>query len=382
MGDGRATQQGVAVVCGRLWGNAAVENRARLEIRSFRDAGLPVEVLTQQPVDDHARAAWPDLVALPPVISEPGRAAAGRTFTKLLALVSATGRFLGGARGRRVHTVVSHSEAGVVGALWWRWRCRGRLVYVCHTGPRPKGAGLPRRYRLLAHLVHELLEWVALRAADLVVCPAPSSRDHYATRRPSKPTIALVNPVDLDRFSPEDSVLRDIDVLFVGRLAEEKGPAVLLEALVASAVPRRTVVAGQGSERARLETLAARCPGSVELPGVVPNEDLPSWYRRARVVVVPSFTEAAGMVPVEAMASGTPVVASSVGGLVDTVIDGENGWLVPPGDSVALATVLDRVLADDDLLASVGGAAHQSVGRFDAHTFGPRAIAAYGLDRA
>jgi glycosyltransferase involved in cell wall biosynthesis len=73
------------------------------------------------------------------------------------------------------------------------------------------------------------------------------------------------------------------------------------------------------------------------------------------------------------------VVASRVGGLVDTVTDGESGWLVPPGDPVALAAVLDRVLADDQLLARVAHAAHATVARFDAGTFGPRAVAAYGL---
>ena len=229
--------------------------------------------------------------------------------------------------------------------------------------------------------MHESLEWVALRAADIVVCPAPSSRDFYAARRRSKSTIAVENPVDLDRFSPDATVARDVDVLYVGRLAQEKGPAVMLEALATSGVSRRTVVAGQGAEREHLETLAKTCPGTIEFTGAVPNEDLPSWYRRTRVVVVPSFTEAAGMVPVEAMASGTPVIASRVGGLVDTVTDGENGWLVPPGDAAALASALDRVLADDDLLARVGRAAQHSVGRFDARTFGPRAIAAYGLDR-
>ena len=369
----------MVVVCGRLWGNAAVENRARLEAQAFHGEGISVQILTQQPIDDHARAAWPDLVALDPAVVAPGRFAARRTSTKLLALVVATARFLHGVPGRHVHTVVSHSEAGVVGAIWWRRRHRGRLVYVCHTSPRPRGAGLPRRHRLLAHLVHETLEWLALRAADVVVCPAPSSRDFYAASRKHKSTIALENPVDLERFSPDATVARDVDVLYVGRLAEEKGPAVLLHALASSGVPRSTVVAGQGAERSRLEALAKQCPGTIEFAGAVPNEDLPAWYRRARVVVVPSFTEAAGMVPVEAMASGTPVIASRVGGLIDTVTDEENGWLVPPGDPVALAAVLDRVLGDDESLARVAHAAHATAARFDASTFGPRVIAAYGL---
>jgi glycosyltransferase involved in cell wall biosynthesis len=116
----------------------------------------------------------------------------------------------------------------------------------------------------------------------------------------------------------------------------------------------------------------------VGFPGVVAHEELPALFRRARLVVVPSFTEAAGMVPVEAMACGTPVVASRVGGLADTIADGENGWLVPPGDVDALAAVLDRLLSHPVELERVGRVARASVDRFDARTFGARMIEAYG----
>jgi glycosyltransferase involved in cell wall biosynthesis len=377
MSDRHSAPGCVAVICGRLWGNAAVEHRARLEIEALLERNLPVRVLTQQAVDERAHDLWPALVELEPTVSLPSRMMARRTFTKQLSMAVATARFLAGAPGRAVATVVAHDEAAAVGSLWWR-RTGSRLVYVCHTSPRPRGAGLPRRHRVPAQLVHEVFEWLALWRADLVVCPAPSSREFYAKRRPRGRTIALENPVDLERFTPNPAVERDIDVLYVGRLAAEKGPAVLLEALTRSAVARNTVMVGAGSERARLGELARRCPGVVGFPGVVAHEELPALFRRARLVVVPSFTEAAGMVPVEAMACGTPVVASRVGGLADTIADGENGWLVPPGDVDALAAVLDRLLSHPVELERVGRVARASVDRFDARTFGARMIEAYG----
>jgi D-inositol-3-phosphate glycosyltransferase len=113
--------------------------------------------------------------------------------------------------------------------------------------------------------------------------------------------------------------------------------------------------------------------------GTVPNRELPDWFRRARLVAVPSFTEAAGMVPVEAMASGTPVVASRVTGLVDTVVDEQNGWLVPAGDEAAWAAKLDKLLADDQRLRTAGVQAVETARRFDRTTFAERCLAAYGL---
>jgi glycosyltransferase involved in cell wall biosynthesis len=75
--------------------------------------------------------------------------------------------------------------------------------------------------------------------------------------------------------------------------------------------------------------------------GRIPQEELPVYYGASDVVVVPSLQEAWGLVATEAMACGKPVVASRVGGLPDQVIDGYNGFLVPPMDSKALA---DRIL--------------------------------------
>src|SRR5207244_379179 len=135
------------------------------------------------------------------------------------------------------------------------------------------------------------------------------------------------------------------EVLFAGRLAKEKGVLELLEA----ARGLRLVVVGDGPLRRRIP--AAR--------GFVPRDELERLFGRAAVVACPSRREGFGVTCLEAMAHGRPVVASSVGGLRDLVVDGETGLLVPPRDPVALRAGLDRLLADAELRPRLGAAARE-----------------------
>jgi 2-deoxystreptamine N-acetyl-D-glucosaminyltransferase/2-deoxystreptamine glucosyltransferase len=137
------------------------------------------------------------------------------------------------------------------------------------------------------------------------------------------------------------------EVLYVGRLAAEKG----IEDLLAAAGGLDLVVAGDGPLRPRV-------PGAL---GFVPHGELQALYARAAVVVCPSRSEGFGMACAEAMAHGRPVVATSVGGLLDLVVDGETGVLVPPGDVAALRAALDRLLGDPELRARMGAAARRRI---------------------
>lgn len=135
-------------------------------------------------------------------------------------------------------------------------------------------------------------------------------------------------------------------VLFVGRLSPEKGVQELVQA--AEGLPLRIVGAG---------------PLRVRSEGFVPPAELGPWYERAAVVAAPSRREGYGVVVREAMAWGRPVVASSVGGLVDAVEDGVTGLLVPPGNVPALRDALQRLLRDGGLRARLGSAAREKVQR-------------------
>src|SRR5881396_2926147 len=131
-------------------------------------------------------------------------------------------------------------------------------------------------------------------------------------------------------------------VLFVGRLVERKGVAHLIEAIarLGPTGPPLEIV-GEGPERPALEALAQRLgvAQQVMFRGKVAPHELQASYARAAVCVLPSVldtrgdTEGLGVVLLEAMNHGTPVIASRVGGIPDIVEDGVSGLLVPPGDA-------------------------------------------------
>jgi D-inositol-3-phosphate glycosyltransferase len=151
----------------------------------------------------------------------------------------------------------------------------------------------------------------------------------------------------------------------VGRLAPIKGLETLLDAIgVLARRGRRVrlvVVGGDADEprdgheaglRARIASLGIG--DLVSFAGPQPQETLRTHYVAAEVTVLPSHYESFGMVALEAMACGSPVVASRVGGLTTTVRDGVTGFLVPEGDVNALAGRLDTLLGDPDLRWRLG----------------------------
>lgn len=139
-------------------------------------------------------------------------------------------------------------------------------------------------------------------------------------------------------------------IMLPGRLTRWKGQGVLIEALALLGrhdIRCLLVGADQGRTkyRAELERLIRR-HNLVDVVHIVDHcNDMPAAYKLTDIVVSASTDpEAFGRVVVEAMAMGRPVIASAHGGAAETVVDGETGWLVPPGDPQALAQMLDRVL--------------------------------------
>ncbi|HET6795025.1 MAG TPA: glycosyltransferase [Acidimicrobiales bacterium] len=173
--------------------------------------------------------------------------------------------------------------------------------------------------------------------------------------------------VDLSRFRSDGwSAPRPPEaarVLVVGRLVERKGIGDVVEAL--AGVPGAELVVAGGPapdeldsdpEVARLRGLAtaAGVADRVRFLGRVPHDKLPALMRSADVVACTPWYEPFGIVPVEAMACGVPVVASCVGGLVDTVVDGVTGIHVPPRRPDAVAAALRHLLADRGLRINLG----------------------------
>jgi glycosyltransferase involved in cell wall biosynthesis len=172
------------------------------------------------------------------------------------------------------------------------------------------------------------------------------------------------NGVDTAAFSPgpPDGELAEAlrlagkrAVLFLGRFTLQKGADTLLRALALLPEDVVAVMVGGGPLEGRLRSLARRL-GVAErtrFVGVVARRELPRLYRASRALAVPSNMEPLGIVAIEAMACGLPVVASAVGGLPELVDEGV-GRLVPPHDPAALARALGEVLDDEALARRLG----------------------------
>lgn len=180
--------------------------------------------------------------------------------------------------------------------------------------------------------------------------------------------------VDLTAFDPTGPTERSgagFRILSIGRLVPRKGVDLVVRAL---AILRERgvddieleVVGSSGSdggaggdpEIARLADLARELgvADRVHLRGQVPRETVPSLLRSADVVACTPWYEPFGIVPLESMACGTPIIAASVGGLADTVLDGVTGIHVPPHDPRAIADAVERMRADAGFRRALGAA--------------------------
>lgn len=163
--------------------------------------------------------------------------------------------------------------------------------------------------------------------------------------------------VDLEGYSPPAEGERDPDLLlYLGRVKKYKGLDVLIRtvALLKDRFPRvRLEVAGSGDDVPRL-TEVARSLGvadRVKFLGRVSEAEKIALYRRSMVALNSSLKEGWGLTSIEANGCGTPVVASDVPGLCDSVRDGETGFLVPFGDAEAMSERVGRILGDPALAA-------------------------------
>jgi glycosyltransferase involved in cell wall biosynthesis len=154
-------------------------------------------------------------------------------------------------------------------------------------------------------------------------------------------------------------------ILFLGRLGAAKGVFELLgaAALLAAKYPSlRLAFGGEGDAEALLRRAAELgLAGRMEMLGWLGPEERDAQLARASVFCLPSHAEGLPMSMLEAMAAGRAVVASSVGGIPETIVDGDNGLLAPPRDEAALAEQLDRVLGDEALRARLARQARVTI---------------------
>lgn len=234
---------------------------------------------------------------------------------------------------------------------------------------------IERRFLWTKGPVQLVLGILSARMADLVLaCSRRTAteieRDYGVTGVSVLPNVTGGLPVPSSHVAPAETGLPEEAVqgylLYVGRLRVRKGVEVLLEALPAARQAHpglRLLLAGDGEQR---EVLERRCAelglgDCVTFLGRCDAGRVRRLLAHARCLVVPSIYEGMPLVILEAMAEGTPVIASAVSGIPEVVLDGETGWLVPQEDPPALTAAMVAALADPTEASRRGDASRARV---------------------
>jgi len=207
------------------------------------------------------------------------------------------------------------------------------------------------------------IPWAYRRAAFHAI--SESTRDDLVRRGVPSERIVVIHPgVDSAAYRPDPATERATrpTFLYLGRLKRYKGVEFALRALAIARAARADVtldICGQGDDRPRLERLATELGlnDAVRFLGYVPEEEKQRLLRQAWAVVFPSPKEGWGIANIEAAACGTPALASDSPGLRESVQNGVTGYLVPHGDSQALADRMLALAADPAAVERLGRAA-------------------------
>lgn len=191
--------------------------------------------------------------------------------------------------------------------------------------------------------------------SQLVLVQTQSVREDVLSEFPGANLRILGNGVDI----PGETADGDA-VIFVGRLKKQKGVSVLLRAL--EGLDQRLFIVGDGPERGRLESLAASLEVDVTFTGEVSPNEVGKYLRRGTVFVLPSIRgEGLPNAVLEAMAVGLPVIGTATGGVADAILEGETGFVIPPGSEELLRDRIHTICNSEELQNRMGRNARRYV---------------------
>ncbi len=343
--------------------------------RAIGESGVPVDIFTREHEDARASIEW--IAPNVRVIHLPGgphEASVGDLFAHLP-------EFLDGVRAFQVKNDI---EYDVVHSHYWLSAWIGQRF--------ARGLGIPHlvTFHTLALIKmqsragesepeeREVVEREAMLTADRIIAFSGHERDAMARLYGADPDRVMLAPcgVDLIKFRPLDQkevrqrlgLNGEKVLLYVGRVEPLKGLDLLVETAAqmdsGEEEVRMMVVGGGGpgepeTDRVRRLAEERKVDGIIDFVGRVDHDDLPIYYNAADVCVVPSYYESFGLVALESMACGTPVVATRVGGLPTIVQHGHTGYLKSWRCPEAFANSVEMIISSSGLQESLGAAARR-----------------------
>lgn len=177
---------------------------------------------------------------------------------------------------------------------------------------------------------------------------------------PAKKMIVLPNYVDTQIFSFSNSERNEGEILFIGRLSEQKNLFALLDAFDKSIHAKKLILIGQGEHESALKEKATKINKPILFLGALPNSELPTYLHQASLYILPSFYEGLPKTLLEAMSTGISCIGTDVEGIREVIKHEENGILCSTEvDSISQA--LDRVLSDKTLALRLGNSARNTI---------------------
>lgn len=266
--------------------------------------------------------------------------------------------------------------------LYYMFHFRGKYETIidCENGIpffTPLFAFSEKKFLLIHHIHKDVykfklkppLSWIGMylemslmpkvyRKVKFITVSPSTKEELLAAKLTHIDPVIVYNGVDIQTYTPGKKSIVPT-VLYLGRLEKYKSIHILIESMehIAKKVPAvKFVIAGEGTEKFKLEQHVKRLPfkANIEFLGKVSEEEKARLYQKAWVFVNPSFKEGWGITVIEANACETPVVASNISGLRDSVIHLQTGLLVPYGNIKALSDSVLRLLIDDSLRNELG----------------------------
>lgn len=263
-----------------------------------------------------------------------------------------------------VDIVHAHTPFTLGVAAWQLARQTGRPFVISYHTPMeeytPYLAGVEPVARALSAVSRSYQRWF-FDHADVVIAPTETASADLRRRAGFSGEVEIVsNGVDLETFAPRgtDTFRRRQDlpegpiIGYTGRHGYEKRLTNLIEAAAYGSDDWTVVFGGRGPATGALVELAEEHDVDARFLGFLDREELPSFYAALDVFAFPSPVETQGLVALEAMACGTPVVGVDAGALSETIEHGETGLLYPRGDLQGFADALERALATNDHLSA------------------------------